>query len=109
VDDLPPQVPTPSSQHDEEVYGKERAKQQNQPRQSQAAADDSVIAKNMLDMLIINQKRAGVSDEQIHSHLQTKYGIESRKEIKKRDLNEVLRWIEEQRTTNSQGEPGSNG
>jgi hypothetical protein len=70
----------------------------------QPVSTGPIVTAGQVRLLATLQRRAGVTDEQIHSYLAEAYGITSRKEIRQGDLNAVLEWIDERRAMRQEHE-----
>ena len=68
-------------------------------RQAQPLAsppNNRVITKGQLEILLLSQRRSRVSEAEFKQHLTETYHITEPKELKQKDLNALLEWLEMQ-------------
>jgi len=63
---------------------------------SASAGNGRVITKAQLDILLLSQRRSKVSDAQFKTYLAETYHVAEPKEIKQKDLNQILEWLDSQ-------------
>lgn len=73
---------------------KPEPQQQRPAQQAKPAGNTNPITKGQLDIILISQRKAQVSDLMFKTYLEENYQVSSRKQIKQKDMNAVLEWLE---------------
>ena len=58
--------------------------------------NNRVITKGQLEILLLSQRRSRISEEEFKQHVSETYHVAELKEIKQKDLNALLEWLETQ-------------
>ena len=64
--------------------------------QTPTTTDEKPITKGQLDIILLSQKRAGVSNEDFKAYALPRYKIATLKDLKQKDVQSVLEWFERQ-------------
>ena len=70
------------------------AVRQNQP--SASTTNNRVITKGQLEILLLSQRRSRISEAEFKHHVLETYHVAELKELKQKDLNALLEWLEAQ-------------
>lgn len=103
--DLPMPSRVPAATEDGEHVNDDTPDPEVFPAARPAAAQpqpNGTITQKQLERLIITQKEAQVEDEPFKAWLTLHYDIKSRKEIKQKNLDEVMRWLGERAAAREQ-------
>jgi len=63
---------------------------------SASTPNNRLITKGQLDIVLLSQRRSRISEEEFKHHVTETYHVAELKEIKQKDLNALLEWLETQ-------------
>jgi len=67
-----------------------------QTQSSTSTTNNRIITKGQLEILLLSQRRSKISETELKHYVTETYHVSELKELKQKDLNTLLEWIETQ-------------